>query len=390
MTVRATRIKLCYVIDNLSFRGGERVFAQLATGLDPEEYNVTVACSPGGPFVETLEAAGVRVVPFNMRPYFNPVALARLTLFLRRERPDIVHGQGRGDPYARIAATLAGVPTAISTTAMIISRYWGSNPLRKLAYWLTDKVTDRLVDHWIVVNQESIEVLVRDHGVPREAITLIPNGIEVERYAPENTNPQHIRRELGLDDESPLIGGVGKLTWQKGFTYLLHAMPAVLREHPEAHLALAGEGELEDDLKQEAIRLNIADRCHFLGFRRDIPDILAALDVFVLPSLIEGMPMVLLEAMATGKPVVVTQIPGSVDVIDDGIDGLVAPPKDSTATAEHVSQLLADSSRVQQLGNNARRKISQGYTVQRMLERTQDRYHSLIAPRGYDACSRIS
>ena len=379
------RLKICYIIDNLSFRGGERVFAQLATGLDPAQYDVTVACSPGGPFVEFLEAANIRVVPFNMRPQFNPIALIRLTAFLRQEQFDIIHCQGRGDPYGRVAATLAGAPLIISTAAAIVSRYWVSSRLRKLMYWLIDRVTDRMVDHWLVLNQLSVEVLCQDHHISPTKISIIPNGIEVERYDPylsgsagQQINPLRIRQELKLERDVPLIGAVGRLAWEKGFSYLLDAMPAVLATHPEAHLLIAGNGELETELKEQAQRLGIAHRCHFLGFRKDIPDILAALDLFVLSSLIEGMPMVMLEAMAASKPIVATKIPGAVDVLEDGVDGLLVGKEDAQALASAINQLLADHSQAQRLGEAARRKALGEYTVERMVERTRQLYHDLL------------
>ena len=155
-------------------------------------------------------------------------------------------------------------------------------------------------------------------------------------------------------------------------------MPTVLATHPNAHLLIAGNGELETELKEQAQHLGIAHRCHFLGFRQDIPDILAALDLFVLSSLIEGMPMVMLEAMAAAKPIVATKIPGAVDVLEDGVDGLLVAKEDAQALASAINQLLADRSQAQRLGEAARRKALGEYTVERMVERTRQLYHDLL------------
>ena len=376
------RVKLCFVIDNLSFRGGERVFAQQATGLDRARYDVTVACSPGGPFVEQLQAAGVRVAAFDMRPQFNPLALMQLTRFLSAERPAIVHCQGRGDPYGRVAATLAGAPIVISTAAAIVSRYWGSNPLRKLMYRLIDRVTDPMVDRWLVLNRLSVEVLERDHGIPRERIGIIPNGIEVERFAPGRTDPLRLRRELGLSADTPLIGALGRLTWEKGFDTLLAALPAVLSRRPGAHLVLAGDGPLMAALQAQAARLGVAERCHFLGFRADVPDVLAALDVAVLSSVIEGMPMALLEAMAAGIPTVTARVPGAVDLVDDGVNGLLVAPRDPAALAGGINRLLDDPDLAARLASAARAAVLRDYTVGRMVERTVALYERLLAEQG--------
>jgi glycosyltransferase involved in cell wall biosynthesis len=377
MNAAARRVKICYVIDNLAFRGGERVFAQLATHIDCSRYEVIVACSPGGPFVERLEAAGVPVVAVNMRPQFNPIAVAQLAAFLRRWRPDIVHCQGRGDPYGRIAARLAGAPIVISTAAAIVSRYWVNSRWRKLMYRAIDRATDPLVDHWIVLNQRSVEVLQEDHKVALQRISIIPNGIEVECFRPETTDGGKLRRELGLGPEAQLIGAVGRLVWEKGFDTLIAAMPAILKEHPQAHLVIAGDGELGPALRSQAEQLGIASRCHLLGYRSDVPDVLAALDLFVLSSLVEGMPMVLLEAMASGKPVVATRIPGTMGLVEDEVSGALVQEQDPHALGIAVIGLLGDKKRARDVAARGQRMVLERNTVEAMVERTCDLYGTI-------------
>ena len=371
-------IRLCYIIDNLSFRGGERTFAQLALGLDRAKYDIHVICSPGGHFVELLQEAGIPVFPIDMRNKWNLGAILPMARYLRRGRFDIVHTQGRGDPFGRLAARLAGSPLLISTTAMIVSRYWGAGPGRRLLYRAIDLVTDPLVDHWIVVNHESVETLVRDHHISPERVAVILNGIELEQHAPSPVARAAWRERWQVSEDELVVGAIGRLTWQKGFEYLIRAWPQVRAQMPRARLFILGEGELEGELKRLATALGVADSCTFAGFEYDVATALAGMDVFVLPSLVEGLPMVLLEAMAASKPVIATRIDGCLEVVTDGVDGLLVEPGQPDALATALIQLLQSPERAKQLSLAARQTVRQRFTVERVIQETQMVYQQLL------------
>jgi len=383
-------VKICYVVDNISFRGGERTFAQLVLGLDSRHYEIHAICSPGGRFVDVLETAGVPVFPVDMRNKWNLPGLLPMTRYLRQHRFDIVHTQGRGDPFGRIAARLAGVPLVISTPAMIVSRYWGAGLGRRLLYRIIDRVTDPLVDQCIVVNHESVDTLVRDHGVPRDRIAVILNGIEFERYAPSPAARAAWRGRWHLSDDEPAVGAIGKLTWQKGFEYLIRAWPQVRAQVPNARLFILGEGELESELKTLAAELGVAGSCTFTGFEPNVPEALAGLDVFALPSLVEGLPMVLLEAMAAGKPIVASRIAGSLEAITDGLDGLLATAGDADALAALLIELIRSPHLAAQLSAAAQHTARQRFTVERMVRETEALYQRLLAQRRANATQQRS
>ncbi|MCG3209575.1 MAG: putative glycosyltransferase EpsD [Anaerolineae bacterium] len=373
------KIRICYIIDNLSFRGGERTFAQLALGLDRRRYGVHVVCSPGGHFVDLLTAAHIPVYPVNLRHKWNLAAVLPIARYLKQQRIDLVHTQGRGDPFGRLAARLAGVPVIISTVAMITSRYWHAPLGRKLLYRAIDRLTNPLVKQWIVVNHESVTALVTEHHIPSQQIAVILNGIEVETYAPTAAARQTWRAAHGLGPAQLAVGAIGKLTWQKGFEHLLRAWPTVQRQVPQARLFIIGEGELESELKTLAAQLDIEPGCTFTGFEADISAALAGLDVVAMPSLVEGLPMVLLEAMAAGKPVVASKIAGSLEAVTDGHDGLLVEPAQPEPLAAALIRVLQTPHLAARLGQAAQQTARQRFTVERVVQENEALYRRLLS-----------
>ncbi len=376
-------IRLVYVVDNLSFRGGERTFLQLIEGLDRTRYDMCVACTPGGVFVERLEDLRIPVIPADMRRRRLDTVF-KLARILRRTKPHIVHTQGRGDPFGRLAARLAGVPAIVSTTAMIAGRYRVDEFWRKALYRAIDFTTDRLVDRYIVVNRSSVDALTGRHRVPASRIAVIPNGIEIGRYnrsgAGRGTGAW--RQQHGIPPDAFLIGALGRFTEQKGFSDLLRAFAAMAGS--DAWLAIGGDGDLWEELETLAAAPGIDGRCVLPGFIDDVPAFLDDLDMFVLSSHIEGHPMVLLEAMAMALPVVATSIPGVADMLDDGVNGRLVPVADIPALAAAMDGLRRDQDSARRYGVNARRKIEREYTVDRMVQRTELLYAELLEDKGVE------
>ncbi len=375
-------IRIVYVVDNLSFRGGERTFLQLVEGIDRSRYDVSVACTPGGVFVERLERLRVPVIPADMRRRRLDTALS-LARILKRTKPHIVHTQGRGDTFGRLAARLAGVPVIMSTTAMIAGRYQVPEWWRRTLYRIIDRITDRLVDRYIVVNRASVEPLTGRHKIPPARIVVIPNGIELKRYDRSHAPKGTWRARCGIPDGTTLVGALGRFTWQKGFSDLLRAF-ATLPPADDVWLAIGGDGPLREDLDTLARTPNIEDRCLLPGFIDDVPEFLADLDVFVLSSRLEGHPMVLLEAMAMGLPVIATDIAGVGDTVTDGVDGRLIPVGDVPAMANALGELIRDQSMARRFGQNARKKIEREYTVEQMVRRTTLVYEEILAEKGLD------
>jgi glycosyltransferase involved in cell wall biosynthesis len=205
----------------------------------------------------------------------------------------------------------------------------------------------------------------------------VHNGIDLRPY--KTVDRLGARRQLGFQDSELLIGAIGRLAPQKGFVHLIRAMPQVLAAVPNARLVLAGDGPLERELKDEAVECGVAERVQFLGFRRDILELLTAFDIFALPSLWEGLSISLIEALAAGKPIVATDIDGNREVIDNLETGLLVPPADAGAFAAALLRLLTDRSLAERLAVNARLSAESRFSMERMVEQNLAVYNRVAA-----------
>jgi glycosyltransferase involved in cell wall biosynthesis len=181
-----------------------------------------------------------------------------------------------------------------------------------------------------------------------------------------------------VDEDELAVGAIGRLVWEKGGEHLIRAWPQVRARVPRARLFILGEGELKDELKALAAELGMVDSCTFTGFEPDVPTALAGMDVFALPSIVEGLPMVLLEAMAAGKPVVASRIAGSVEVITEDVDGLLVEPGDADGLAQALVRVLQSPALATRLGAAAQSTISQRFALKRVIRETDTLYQSLI------------
>lgn len=376
------RRNILYIIDNIEFGGGERVFSQIIGGLNTDKFNTFVASQPGGTFEEKLREVGVKIEPLDMTSRYNLGNVSRIKKIIKTKNIQIVHSQGgRADFFARIAAKIADVPIIISSIAMLVEGY-DVGILRKSLYVFMDRWTEKWVDKFIILTEALRRTLIERHKIPQAKIIKIHNGIEIEEYNPDleelRNKKLEIRKELGLKTDAPVIGAIGRLVWQKGFEYLIRAVPEVLRKNSDARFLIVGDGPLKNSLVAESERLNVADRIVFAGFRSDVKEILASIDVLVMPSLLEGLPMVLLEAMAMAKPIVATLIDGITEVLEDGKTGLLAPAKNSHALADVMTDILKDEKKACLLGKNARKMAEEKFSVERMVRKTESVYEKLL------------
>jgi len=372
--------RILYVIDGIEFGGGERVFAQLLNGLPEDRFEPYLASAPNDAFLKNIKSKNLVFYPVDFSNRFNPLPLMRLYRIVKSQRIDIVHSQGaRADFFARIAAKLAKVPIMISTVAMPVEGY-NVGYLKRFLYQTFDRFSERFVDYFLVVSSVLKENMIEVHGIPPDKIIKIYNGIETDYYKPVGNEEMRykIRREFAVNDSDILIASLGRLVWQKGFEYFIHAIPEILREIPDARFILVGDGPLRPELERLAVELGEGDKIIFAGYRSDVRDVLAALDIVVIPSVLEGFPMITLEAMAMAKPIVAAKIDGITEQITDGINGILIPPKDSSAIAQAIIRLINDRESGKKLGLAARKKVEQEFSVEKMVSETEKVYLSLL------------
>jgi glycosyltransferase involved in cell wall biosynthesis len=293
---------------------------------------------------------------------------------LRELRPDVLHVHltgYRGGRIPLLAAKFAGVPATVCTAHLAPQKRQG------LIARLERSAMHLLVDRWIAVSAICRERQILYLGQSASETSAIPNAVELDRYRPRSTEVRRsVRTQIGIPERARVIGCVARLSQQKGLQYLVAALPQILSNVPDAHVLLVGEGPLRQDLEEHARRLRVTERLHFAGYQQDVPRYLGAMNVFALPSLFEGMPLVLLEAMAAGLPVAATRVDGTPEVIEHEANGLLVPPGDAHALASALCRLFQDRVLARRLAA-AGRETAQRFSSDAFVDRVMDVYAAL-------------
>lgn len=323
---------------------------------------------------DEAEACDIPLTRLLIRHHADLTLVPRLRAAIAERQPDVVHSHlVHADTYALPAARLAGVKTIV-TTRHNDDRFRERLPMRALngALW-------RQWAGGIVISRALHDFVTRYEGASPAQLRVIPYGMDY--IAPNPDEQSRARQALlhacQLPDDALLVGIAARLVPQKGLAHALHAWPELLHAVPQAHLVIAGDGPLRAELESETDALNLRGRVHFLGWRHDVPHIMAGLDVFLLPSLWEGFGLVLLEAMAQRLPIVATQVSAIPEVVQHGETGLLIPPRDPSAIAEALTMLLRDRALRRHMGLMGEDRLERHFSAARMAEATRDFYHTV-------------
>jgi glycosyltransferase involved in cell wall biosynthesis len=374
-------ISILFVVDGLEFGGGERTFLQLIEGLSKERFRIYVSTSRHGIFSKVLSDKGISVNHLDLSKRVNFENIRELRKLIKTNKIDIIHSQGgRADFYARLnGRPLRPWTKVVSTIATPVEGY-DVNPLRRAIYCFFDRLSERFVDRFIVVSDALRKVMIDGHNVTPDKVIRVYNGIELNEYRPNNSGQSslHIRNEYGIGTTDVIIGAIGRLVWQKGFEYLIKALPEITKRHPAVKVIFVGDGPYRESLEMLCRQLGVEDKTIFTGYRSDIKKFLSAVDIKVIPSLAEGFPMVTLEAMAMEKPVVATSIDGITEQITDGVEGILVPPRDSDALAAAINRIIENKELARSLGFAARKRVEREFTVDTMINETEKVYRLLL------------
>jgi glycosyltransferase involved in cell wall biosynthesis len=312
----------------------------------------------------------------SIRPVKDLKALFALVWLILKEKFDIVHTHSsKGGILGRLAAKLCGVPHIIHTPhGHVFYGHFGRLTSR-IFLWVErifSKFTDRMV---ALTHGEKNDYIKLSVCAPEKLLT-IHSGVDVQQFLNANGNGLEKRRSLGLAQDEAVIGFVGWLLPIKGPDYLLKAMDYIWPEKPETTLVMVGKGDLDVDLRTEALRKNVNGRVKFLGWRQDIHELMMVFDMLVLPSLNEGMGRVLVEAMAAGKPVVASRVGGIPDLIQDGHNGYLVPPADEQALADAILKLLNNRDRASFMGQRGKERCRQ-FSLEAMIAKLDNLYSDL-------------
>lgn len=363
-------LRLAHLIESDGPGGAERVVASLAAGLQAAgAENVVIAPANGeGWLARELSGTGVQVELFRLDRPISPSFARWLAETLRRHRVALAHShEFTMAVYGAWAARRAGVPYLFT---MHGSRYYAGRLQRRVAM----RVAAALSGSVVAVSQSLARHLSRDLWLRASRIVTIPNGASLAPVAHST-----LRAELRLGADDRLALAVGNLYPVKGHSYLLEAFGRLARRFPRLHVAIAGRGDLEAPLRARARTLEVGDRFHLLGLRSDVGNLLAGADVFVLPSLSEGLPLALLEAMLAARPIVATAVGEIGTVLSGGRDGILVPPGDAAALAHALADVLSDPTEARRLSSAAALR-AEDYTLAKMVDRYVALYETLLSP----------
>ncbi len=386
---RPARVRVAHVCTvDLSLR---YLLANQLAYLSEQGYDVFGVSNPG-PDVPWLQSRGLRHVPVAMTRTFSPAADAAALLDLvrvfRRERPTIVHTHNpKPGLLGQIAARLAGVPVVVNT---LHGFYFHDHmrPLPRRFYVLMEQLAAAQSDHILSQNPEDIRTAIDEHIAPADSLELLGNGIDLQRFRPEAVGDDVVRvtrATCGFDEDDIVIGFVGRLVEEKGVLELFDAIARVRERHPRVRLLVVGpvDAEKPDALQpSRAARFGIGDITHFAGLRQDMPELYAAMDVFVLPSWREGYPRSPMEAAAMARPVVATDIRGCREVVVPGETGLLAPVRDAAALAAALERLVDDRALRRSMGQAGRRLATQKFDERHVFAKVAATYQRLLRSRG--------
>jgi glycosyltransferase involved in cell wall biosynthesis len=379
------KIRVLQLIDGFNLGGAETVVAILSKNLDRTRFEV-IPCAlyRSGPLEEDLRAADVNYHIFGMKrrsvlsgPLFvmDFVRLLKaVTSIVRKLSIDIVHAHLiESSLIGILAARLAGVPSVCVTVHSIVNYVQRGRCSPR--QWLMESAIQHMfsrADRLIAVSKE---VACGIDGQESGRVITIANGIDPNRFCFQE-NRLTIRQKLGLPSCQPLLSVVGRLAPEKGHSYLLRAM-ALIPSNRRPVILIVGDGVLRAELEHEATALQLDDHVRFLGIRRDVPELLAASDIFVLPSHWEGLSLSLLEAMACGLPVIVTRVGGNTEVVEENQSGVLVPARDHVALAQAILRLLDDPVLRQRLGQGAYDRFKSKYSLEHFVKAHEALYMAL-------------
>lgn len=387
------KLRVLQLILNLERAGAQEVVRILSEYLAMNDCVPVVCTFKNGPLRQDLEEIGIKVEVLGPRrysilafPWFIAEVMSirrRLAQLIDKYQIDVVqtHLLEMLDFLTlslRYGTNLQVVLWTIHNVNFLPTMEHRLLKLKRFVYRWLYRLAASKVSGFIAVSDEVQQALIDQVGPIQDKVTTIVNGVDVRRYESQ-ADGCGFRQQLGLPSDSRLIVTVGRLTTQKGHCYLIDAATRVVRQEPNAHFLFVGDGELKETLQAQVQSLGLTEHIHFLGIRTDIPKILAVSELFVLPSLWEGLSIALLEGMAAAKPIIATAVSGTNQVLIHTETGLIVPPGESQPLAEAIIQCLANPTQAQAMGQAAKQHVQRHYSAQKQVDEHLALYRRLLA-----------
>lgn len=378
IVARSAPISVCHVAVGDLWGGAEVQLRVLLGRLARRgDLKLSVVLFNGGRLEQELSELGIPVEVYPEQQWGSARIFSKLMRGFRKDTPQIVHTHKYKDTIlASLAAKLCGIPRVVRTVHGLREPFTGMQAFKMNVYETIERTVHRHCVDAIIGVSSQIESTYKTEGAVSR-VTCIRNGIDLEKK-PIQTDRWQTRKELGVDAEACLIGTVGRLTPVKGLSYLLQAVSILLRQRVDLRLLIVGDGVIRKDLEAQAHDLGISENVVFLGHREDTLELMQAMDIFVLPSLSEGIPMALLEAMAVSRPVVASRVGGIPEIITDGIDGYLVEAMDAEGLVNRCRRLIDSPDLARNMGDQARSRVERDFSAAGMTDQVVALYRGLI------------
>ncbi|MDW2075367.1 glycosyltransferase family 4 protein [Vibrio sp. 1863] len=362
--------------------GVQRVTLDELERLDTDRFTPYIICKESGPLTDEAESKAITCLRSNnlvreISPKRDLLAFWELYRMFRQHRFDVVHSHSsKTGVIGRLAAKLAGVPMVVHTVHGFAFPA-AKNNIEKFIFfameWLGTKCSDKIV----CLHDADRAIAKNQLGAKDYQLEVLANGVDTTKYAPATSEVKlAMRKELGIPEDTVIVGMVGRLWKQKNPQAFVDAALRLLSTNVNAHFVLVGDGELKTALEEQVNQAGFSDNVHFLGWRNDTPQLLKSFDIFVLPSLWEGMPLAILEAQSTGLPCVVSNIQGNNHLVTDGVDGFLFDLDEPEKLSSSISQLIEDKELRDQLGRCGRAKILKNHNIDERTNNIATLYHA--------------
>lgn len=374
-------VRVLQVVGGSKFGGAVWVVLSYVEALQEHGCEVTV-CSSVEPVADVFRGAGCEIVSIDemtreIHPWRDLVSLVRLTRVCRQGGFDVVHTHtSKGGFIGRAAARLAGTPVVLHT-AHGFAFHESSSPVATALYTRLERLAGRWSDRVLTVSDFHRQWAIQERLAPPDRIVTVRNGISRRRLVVTRDRVQ-VRNELGVEERDVLLVSVGRLATQKGLATLIEALPRTLSGGVGVRLVLVGEGPLRSALEAQVAAAQLTGAVNFLGFRSDVADILNASDIVIAPSLWEGLSISVLEAMALAKPIIATNIGSNLELLENGVSGLLVPPEEPDALADAIIALALDPVGASRCGATARDRFESGFTEEAMKGALWAAYYPLL------------
>ena len=360
-------LRILHINPEMSWGGGEHQLHSLMSALKQRGHVQTLVCQPGSLLSTRFAQEGTPIERIRMRNELSIVGITHLRRIFRKGPFDVVHFHTARAHMLGAMATWSSEPPIRIATRRMEHRTGG----RLKALILYNRLTDTTVAISQAVRQALLQAGTRHHKV-----RIIPDGVDISLF--ENNDPQPWRQRLGIEQKAPVVGFIGSLIRKKGIEFLLRAGPPILEQHPSCRFLVVGEGPLQTDLEQLVTNLGMTGSVIFTGRQTDIPGILAAMDVFVLPSLQEGLGVSALEAMAAGRPIVASRVGGLPESVLQEETGFLVKPEDADELAGSLLRLLGDPDLCTRFGQAGRKRVATHFSSHQMAVQYEALYRELL------------